>query len=90
MTAGFWRPAQDELLAPYVDRYVAELPAVWSQRSPEVAGPLAQSLFPSTLVAQDVLDRTELLQGEQHPAGLRRYVAEQRHDLARALRARSA
>ena len=30
------------------------------------------------------------LLGEQHPAGLRRYVAEQRDDLARALRARAA
>ena len=90
VTAGFWRPGQDELLAPYVDRYVGELPGVWAQRSPEVAGPLAQSLFPSTLVAQDVLDRTAVLLAEGQPAGLRRYVAEQRHDLARALRARSA
>ena len=81
---------QDELLAPYVDRYVAELPEVWARRSPEVAGPLAQSLFPSTLVAQDVLDRTAVLLEPAHPTGLRRYVAEQRHDLARALRARSA
>jgi aminopeptidase N len=88
VTAGFWRPGQDELLAPYVDRYVAELPAVWGRRSPEVAGPLAQSLFPSTLVAQDVLDRTAVLLDEAYPPGLRRYVAEQRHDLARALRAR--
>jgi aminopeptidase N len=90
VTAGFWRPGQDELLAPYVDRYVAELPEVWARRSPEVAGPLAQSLFPSTLVAQDVLDRTAVLLEPAHPTGLRRYVAEQRHDLARALRARSA
>ena len=55
-----------------------------------VAGTLAEALFPSTLVAQDALDRTAGLLGEQHPAGLRRYVAEQRDDLARALRARAA
>jgi aminopeptidase N len=90
VTAGFWRVGQDELLEPYVDRYVSELPQVWGRRTPEVAGPLAQSLFPSTLVAQDVLDRTAVLLDERHPPGLRRYVAEQRHDLARALRARSA
>jgi hypothetical protein len=35
-----------------------------------------------------VLDRTAVLLDERHPPGLRRYVAEQRHDLARALRAR--
>ncbi len=90
VTGGFWRPGQEELLQPYVDRYTADLPQVWPQRTPSVAGTLAQALFPSTLIAQDVLDRTGGLLDEPHPAGLRRYVAEQRDDLARALRARSA
>ena len=90
VTGGFWRPGQDEQLLSFVDRYVAELPQVWPQRTPSVAGTLAEALFPSTLVAQDVLDRTAGLLDERHPAGLRRYAAEQRDDLARALRARSA
>ena len=90
LTAGFWRVGQDELLRPYVDRYVTDLPGAWAARTPQVAGSLANSLFPSTLVSQDVLDATEVLLDERHPAGLRRYVAEQRDDLARALRARSA
>ena len=90
LAGGCWRPGQDELLRPYVDRYVADLPGAWAARTPEVAGSLATALFPSTLVSQDVLDRTAVLLEEQHPAGLRRFVAEQRDDLARALRARSA
>ena len=90
LAAGFWRPRQDDLLRPYVERYVAELPAAWGGRTPQVAGTLANALFPSVLVEQGVLDATAPLLGEQHPAGLRRYVAEQRDDLARALRARSA
>jgi aminopeptidase N len=88
LAAGFWRYGQDELLRPYVDRYVSELPALWAARTPQVAGTLAQRLFPSTLVAQDVLDRTAVLEDAARPAGLRRYVAERRDDLSRALRAR--
>jgi aminopeptidase N len=90
LAAGFWQPWQDDLLRPYVDRYVAELPAQWDARTPEVARSLANSLFPSTLVEQEVLDRTAALLDTRHPSGLRRYVAEQRDDLARALRARTA
>ena len=88
VAGGFWRPGQDELLRPYVDRYVAELPALWAARTPQVAGTLAESLFPSTLVEPDVHERTAELEQGDHPAGLRRYVAEQRDDLRRALAAR--
>jgi aminopeptidase N len=87
---GFWRYGQDELLRPWVDRYVAELPALWDARTPQVAGTLARELFPSTLVEQGVHDRTAVLEQGDHPAGLRRYVAEQRDDLRRALAARRA
>jgi aminopeptidase N len=90
LSAGFWRAGQDELLRPYVDRYVDQLPQAWQARTPQVAGTLATQLFPSTLVDPDVLERTAVLLDDRHPAGLRRYVAEQRDDLARALRARQA
>ena len=89
LRTGFWQPGQDALLQPYVDRYVAELPGLWAARTPQVAGTLAQRLFPSTLVETDVLARTAVLEADGHPAGLRRYVAEARSDLARALRCRS-
>jgi aminopeptidase N len=88
VAAGFWRYGQDDLLRPWVERYVTELPALWDARTPQVAGTLAQELFPSTLVEQDVHDRTAALEQGDHPAGLRRYVAEQRDDLRRALAAR--
>ena len=89
LAGGFWRHGQDELLAPYVGRYVTEVPGLWQTRSPEVVGRLTELLFPSTLVCQDVLDATAVLLDERHPAGLRRYVAEQRDDLRRALAARA-
>jgi aminopeptidase N len=85
---GFWRPGQDAELEPYVQRWVDEVPAVWPSRTPEVARTLGELLFPRTLVTQDVLDATAPLEAEPHPAGLRRYAAEQRSDLARALRGR--
>ena len=86
--AGFWQPGQEELLRPYVDRYVGELPDAWAARTPQVAGSLARGLFPAVLVEQEVLDATGALLDAQHSPGLRRLVAEQRDDLARALRAR--
>jgi len=89
LAGGFWRHGQDELLAPYVGRYVAELPGLWQTRSPEVVGRLTELLFPATLVRSDVLEATAVLLDERHPAGLRRYVAEQRDDLRRALAARA-
>ena len=88
LAGGFWQPGQDALLRPYVARYVAELPGLWEARTPQVAGVLAQQLFPSTLVDARVLERTAVLEDPLHPAGLRRYVAEQRADLQRALTAR--
>jgi aminopeptidase N len=90
VAVGFWQSGQDDLLRPWVDRYVVELPALWDARTPQVAGTLAERLFPSTLVEQDVLDRTAVLEHAALPAGLRRYAAEGRHDLARAVRARAA
>ena len=89
LARGFWQFGQDELLAPYVERYVAELPGLWATRSPEVVGRLTELLFPSTVVRQAVLDRTQLLLGAEHPAGLRRLVGEQRDDLHRALACRA-
>ncbi|MCW2678607.1 MAG: aminopeptidase, partial [Frankiales bacterium] len=89
LAEGFWQPGQDALLQPYVARFVDELPGMWQRLSPEMVGRLTALLFPSTLVTQKVLDATQVLLDEQHPAGMRRYVAEARDDLARALRARA-
>ena len=90
VAAGIWQLGQDELCRDYVDRYAAELPAVWDARTPQVAGELAVRLFPSTVIDPVVLDLTAGLVTKDRPAGLRRYVAEQRDDVARALTARAA
>ncbi len=90
LAAGFWQHGQDEVLAPYVERYVHDVPGSWDRRSPQLAWTVSRLLFPSTIVRQDVLDRTAPLTTGTGPAGLRRVVLEARDDLARALEARQA
>ncbi len=88
---GFWQHGQDALLEPYVDRYLAVVPGLWSGETPQTARFATMLLYPATLVRQDVLDRTDALLGSPVLAdGARRVVLEQRDDLARALRARTA
>ncbi|GAA2134240.1 aminopeptidase N [Nocardioides bigeumensis] len=87
--AGFWQPGQDELLAPYVDRYVADVPQIWRRRSPELAGVLTGAAYPSTLVAQWVVDRTGVLTADDADPGQRRVVLEERDDLVRAVASRA-
>ena len=55
------RPGQDDLLADYVERYVADVPGIWRRRSPELAAVLTGSAFPSTIVAPSVVERTAVL-----------------------------
>ena len=88
---GFWQHGQDALLEPYVDRYLEAVPGLWSGDTPQTARFATMLLYPATLVRQDVLDRTDVLLSSPGLAdGARRVVLEQRDDLARALRARTA
>ena len=90
LAGGFWRPDQDGVARPYVERYFAALPGVWETRGPQVAQSLSRLLYPSTVVDVAVLERTDaFLAAGDLPAGLRRVVAEQRSDLERAVRARA-
>ncbi|MEU6478806.1 aminopeptidase N [Streptomyces sp. NPDC047017] len=86
--AGFARPSQRELLAPYAERYFAAIERVWSERSIQIGMDVVRGLFPSlqdspgTLAAADAW----LAAHEQAAPALRRLVLEERDDLARALR----
>ncbi|GAB2669691.1 aminopeptidase N [Gordonia jinhuaensis] len=86
--SGFVQPGQDELLAPYVDRYFDAVPDVWARRSSEVAQTVVVGLYPSWAIDADTLAKAdEFLAGERPPA-LRRLIAEGRDGVARSLRAR--
>lgn len=87
---GFWQHESAELCRPWVERYFAEIAGQWGQRSPEVGRAVAALLYPSVLVEQEVLDRTDaFLDGDGLPSGLRRVVREEQDGLRRAVAARA-
>ncbi|KIZ18912.1 aminopeptidase N [Streptomyces natalensis] len=89
--SGFVQFGQRELLAPYAPRYFAMIERIWQERSIEIAMSVVRGLFPSWLVEQATLDAADAwLAGHADAApALRRMVAEERDDLARALRAQA-
>jgi aminopeptidase N len=90
---GFAHPTQGELVKPYVERYFAEVEAVWRRRTSELAQNVVVGLFPtwtSTISPDTVEAADEFLRREDLPAALRRLVGEGRADVVRALIARAA
>ncbi|MGW1746467.1 aminopeptidase N [Streptomyces sp. NPDC002092] len=93
--AGFARPSQRELIAPYAPKYFAAIERVWRERSIQIGMDVVRGLFPSHPTeqgAQVTLDAADawLAAHEDAAPALRRLVLEARDDLARALRAQSA
>jgi aminopeptidase N len=77
-----------QLLRPFVEPYFAALDETWAQRSIENALRVAELAFPSRLIDEETLARTDGWLGEDgHAPALRRLVLEARDDLARAIRA---
>jgi aminopeptidase N len=86
---GFAHPGQRQLLAPYVERYFAEVADVWARRTSEHAQSVVIGLFPSWAVDKATVDAADAwLADESHPAALRRLVSEGRAGIVRALGAR--
>ncbi|WP_214365394.1 aminopeptidase N [Pseudonocardia sp. H11422] len=87
--SGFSHPSQRALLAPYVERYFAEVADVWNRRTSERAQPVVQGLFPSWAIDKATVDAADAwLADESHPPALRRLVSEGRAGIVRALAAR--
>ncbi|MFC5217115.1 aminopeptidase N [Streptomyces coerulescens] len=86
--AGFVRPSQRELLAPYAEKYFAVIERVWAERSIQIGMDVVRGLFPGLQQSQATLDATDawLSAHEDAAPALRRLVLEARDDLARALR----
>ena len=87
--AGFGQPGQEELLAPYTEKYFDVLESVWRERSIQIALSLVRGLFPSFQAGRRTLETAGAWLEEHRDAGpaLRRVVLEAYDDLARALRA---
>jgi aminopeptidase N len=88
MVAGFWHPAQTELTDPYVERYFADIRAMWERRPGEVAKNAVEYLFPKIVEPRTIEAADAWLSEDTAPAPLRRLVSEGRDGVARALRAR--
>ena len=87
--SGFAQPGQQELTAPYTERYFEALEEIWRTRSIEIAMAVVRGLYPDLQGDQATLDATDawLTAHEDAAPALRRLVLESRDDLARALRA---
>jgi aminopeptidase N len=81
---------QEELLAPYLERYLEVADTVWEDKGTHVATTTLEYLFPRTLTSQETLDRVDewLASTHANPAATR-YVREARDDIARALAAQA-
>ena len=89
VVAGFAHPAQRALLAPYAERYFAEVADVWERRTSEHAQSVVVGLFPSWAVDRATVGLADAwLADGSHPPALRRLVSEGRAGIVRALAAR--
>ncbi|MFJ4846036.1 MULTISPECIES: aminopeptidase N [unclassified Streptomyces] len=90
---GFWQPEQLDLLGDWVPRYYPAAVALAARRGPALADAAGRWAFPGAVVDVSVLELGEACLGSADPAptpALRRRLADQLDDLARALRVRGA
>jgi aminopeptidase N len=83
---GLWQIGQENVTAPYVRRYFAELPATTQVREGWLLGDAAEVFFPLTAVAADTLEQAKtLLADDDLDPVLRRAVVDQTDALERRL-----
>ena len=89
LVGGFQRPIQRHILESFVDLYFANLLTQWSSKSYEPAAKFVTGMYPSWVVSQSTLDKTNLWlngAGKDAPAVLRKLVKESQDGLIRALK----
>jgi aminopeptidase N len=82
---------QQELLSPYLEKYLAVADTIWEEKGTQLASTMLEYMFPRALTSQETLDRVDawLASSPANPAA-KRYVREVRDDIARALAAQAA
>ncbi|GAA1973821.1 aminopeptidase N [Nocardioides panacihumi] len=89
--AGLWRGGQEELTAPYVDRYFAELPGTEKVRSGWVLADAAEAFFPATSISEATLAKASVLAEDPDLDGpLRRRLVDAADALRRQLAVKAA
>jgi aminopeptidase N len=81
---------QEEVLTPYVGKYLDVAATIWEQKGVQRASVVLEYLFPRTMVTRETLDTVDawLAASEANPAA-KRYVREGRADIERALAAQA-
>ncbi len=86
---GFVRLDQEEVLAPFTDRYLEVLDDVWAERTLDWAIDFTEAMFPHWGADEAFLTRLDaMLAGQELPRPRRRVLLEQRDMLVRTLAAR--
>jgi aminopeptidase N len=87
--SAFHQFGQEDLLAPYVERYFAVLPEVWESRDLPDALAFVERMYPRLIVSKDTVERTDRhLAGDDIPAPIRRLLLEGKDGVERAIRTR--
>ena len=89
LVAGFQRPIQRDLLAPFVDLYFSNLLSEWESKSYEGAAKFVTGMYPSWIITQSAVDKTNAWltgEGKDAPAVLRKLVKESQDGIIRALK----
>ena len=90
LARGFTQPEQASLLAPYAERYLEILPAIWSSRGEYIRMALGRLLFPFPAASPDLVERIDaFLAAEERDPVLVRILIEHRDTVERALRSRA-
>ena len=82
---------QAEVLAPYLEKYLAVAETIWEDQGTQIASTMLEYMFPRALTSRATLDRVDAWLESSHanPAA-KRLVGEARDDIARALAAQDA
>ncbi|TWG95152.1 aminopeptidase N [Nocardioides sp. J9] len=89
----FWQTGQEEVLAPYVASYLAEVAGAWDRLGAHKASVALEFIFPRLVATRETLDAVDGWLAEHADTvnpGAVRYVREGRADVARALAAQAA
>ncbi|HEY6740501.1 MAG TPA: ERAP1-like C-terminal domain-containing protein, partial [Actinopolymorphaceae bacterium] len=87
---GFWQAGQEDLLEPYVSRYLDAASWVWGKKGHEMAQYVLIGLFPRLLATPATVETVRAwLDATQPEPAVRRLVSEGVADLERALKAQA-
>jgi aminopeptidase N len=87
--ATFWHPSQSDAMAPYVDRYFAEIAATGSVRTGSALMLTALLGYPRFAIDERVADQAREILGTSLAPAIQRAISDRLDDLGQALKSRA-